>query len=246
MLSGKALYQIIIAPPARNRAELTLLSLFIDHFKGQLSLVDWPGIISQTAHDRGVNLDPVRAIALRVEQHRDLFEFIDTFCTRLRRAHQLAQPRAGRRPIRALGGDKAHDDVRLFLRQLCAIRERTAFILAPCPEQRAHAVLAKTVQLINRAHGDAPLRGLVIAHQLCGFEHAVHDLTVINPHQKLIPANARMFQRRRQHPADLSIRRDRRCADRISIALPKLAKAPWPRLFIAPHRTHRIAPIGRG
>ncbi|OIQ66463.1 hypothetical protein GALL_519640 [mine drainage metagenome] len=63
-LAGEALDQIVIAPAARDRAKGPFAALFVKDFKGQFRLEHRPGVVAKAAHDRGIDHDPVRAIAL--------------------------------------------------------------------------------------------------------------------------------------------------------------------------------------
>ena len=78
------------------------------------------------------------------------------------------------------------------------------------------------------------------------FHHPVQHLAVVHPHDVIAARNAHLFQRIGQHGANLGIRRHRGTAHRIGIALVELAEAARTRLFVAPDRTHRIAPIRAG
>ena len=67
-LAGEALHQIVIAPAARDRAELPLAALFIQDFKGQFRLEHRAGVIAKAADHAGVQNDAIRAIALHIQQ----------------------------------------------------------------------------------------------------------------------------------------------------------------------------------
>ena len=145
---------------------------------------------------------------------------------------------------------KAHDHIGLSIGQPCPIGKVAAVILAARAQQCAYAVQTQPVELVNRPQHDAALVGEIVGvgrvEHACDLHHTVEHLAVVHPHDVVPAVDPDFFQTIGQHRADLCIRRDRRCADRIGIALIELAETAWPRLFVAPDRPHRIAPIGRG
>ena len=74
LLAGEAFDQIIIPPAACNGAELYRLALLVLNIKGKLSLINRASIITETAHDGGVDDNAVGAIALCREQIGDLLK----------------------------------------------------------------------------------------------------------------------------------------------------------------------------
>ena len=80
----------------------------------------------------------------------------------------------------------------------------------------------------------------------CDLHHTVEHFAVVHPYDVVAAVDPDFFQTIGQHRADLCIRRNRRRADSIGIALIELTEPARTRLFVAPDRSHRIAAIGRG
>ena len=93
-LAGEAFDQIVIAPAARDRAELALAALFVKDFKGQFGLEHRAGVVAKAAHDAGVDHDAVGAVALRGQKFGNGFKFLHAFQPRWSEpANQIAQAR---------------------------------------------------------------------------------------------------------------------------------------------------------
>ena len=245
-LTGKAFDQIIIAPAAGHRSKLPLPALFIENLERQFGLKNRPGIISKPAHDRWVNDDPVRTVALFVERFGNGFQFRDASRANVGTCHKIAQRRTGGRSAVTPRCHKTHDDFRLIRRQACARGKIAAGVLSALAQKRAHAIVAQPIQLVDGAQNDAPFGGLCICiAKTGGLHNTVQDLAVVDPHNAVTSRNAHNFQRVGKHCANFGICGHIAGANGIGVALIELPVAPGSRFFVAPHRPHGKAPIGR-
>ena len=185
-----------------------------------------------------------------VKQCRNRLQLIHTIGAGLRSRHKLHQTGNCRRTCVASGVHEAHDNLCLLRRQPCALRKVAAVVLTAFPQQRADAVGAETIQLVDGAQHDAALAGEFVriggVEDTSNFHHTIQNFAVVDADFVIPTRDANDLKRVRKHRANLCISGHGRRTDRIRIALIKLAKPPRPWLLIAPHRTHRIATIGCG
>jgi hypothetical protein len=75
-LPREALDEVVVAPPAGDRAELARAALLVGDLEGQFGLEDGAGVVAEAPDDGGVDDDAVGAVSLGLEEFRDLLEFI--------------------------------------------------------------------------------------------------------------------------------------------------------------------------
>ena len=108
-LAGEALDEVVVAPAARDRAELARLAVVAQDLEGQLGLEDGAGVVAEAADDRGVEDHAVRAVAAGVEQGGDLLQLLDALRTRSpSAAAEVARARASvAAPVSRRRGDRS-------------------------------------------------------------------------------------------------------------------------------------------
>jgi hypothetical protein len=121
-LAREALDEIVVAPAARDRAELARAALLVEDLEGQFGLEDGAGVVAEATDDGGVDDDAVGAVALGVEERGDLLKLVHAFGSNSRASHCVAKiPIASLRA--SLRGQESQHNVRLIIREADALNE---------------------------------------------------------------------------------------------------------------------------
>ena len=73
----ETLDQIVVTSAAGDRSEIPFAALVVEDLEGQFGLVDRTSVVSEPAHDAGIDLDPVGTVALGRHQFRNGFQFLN-------------------------------------------------------------------------------------------------------------------------------------------------------------------------
>jgi hypothetical protein len=68
LLPRETLHEVVVAPAARDGAELAGTALLVGDLEGKFGLVDGAGVVAEATHDGGVDHDAVGTVALGGEQ----------------------------------------------------------------------------------------------------------------------------------------------------------------------------------
>jgi hypothetical protein len=124
-----------------------------------------------------------------------------------------------------------------------ALGEVAALVLAPCPEELAHAVDAEAIELVDGAEHGQPLPGLVVPGEADRLHDAIEDFSVVDLDDVVAALDPDALEGVGRHHADLGVGRDRGRADRVGVELHELAEAPRPGLLVAEHEAGTIAAV---